>query len=215
MERVAIILRKSSAINRFRRIILDCFASDEFDEHLLCSGFFQERGKYFASSCFATSTPKHPCHKSITVVGVYNKIWSGDFDKFIIGLRNIKCSCGNPLKVRRRKVLRYHWHAKVFVAFKKGAPLIGIIGSSNITGRAFGLLKDWNYEADVVLWNDAHATSKQIIDSALEVTEEDSPAFGVIVSNYAADDPANRGLTMQEKLIKLIEEINQASTEIE
>jgi phosphatidylserine/phosphatidylglycerophosphate/cardiolipin synthase-like enzyme len=215
MERVAIILRKSSAINRFRTIILDCFASDEFDEHLLCSGFFQERGKYFASRCFAASAPRHPHHKLVTVVGVYNKIWSGDFDKFVLGLRGIKCGCGTPVHVRRRKIRRYHWHAKVFVAFKGGEPMIGIIGSSNITGRAFGLLKDWNYEADVILWNDAHATSKMVVDRALEVIEEESPGFGVIVSNYASDEPTNGGLTMREKLIRVVEEIHRISTEIE
>lgn len=215
MERVAIILRKSQAINRFRKIILDCFASNEFDEHLLCSGFFQERGKYFASSCFSASTPTHPCHKLVTVIGVYNKLWSGDFDQFTTRLRGIKCSCGIPLNVQRRKVRRYHWHAKIFIAFMRGKPLIGIIGSSNITGRAFGLFKDWNYEADVVLWDDAHVASKNIVGAALNFLENELPAFEVIICDYASNDPINRDLTMQEKLLKLVEEINNTSVEIE
>lgn len=215
MERVAIILRKSQVVNRFRSILLGCFSNDNLDEHLICSGFFQERGKYFASNCFIASAPKFPCNKKVSLVGVYNKIWSGDFDNFAIGLSTIGCSCGSQIQVIKRKIKRYHWHAKVYVASKSGIPVVGIIGSSNITVRAFGIRQDWNYEADVVLWNADDPDANAIVLSALESREGNEDGFGIIVSNYASDDPINRGLTMEEKLKSLINDINMFSEIIE
>ena len=215
MERVAIILRKAVVPNRFRTIVLGCFTSNYLNENLICSGFFQERGKYFASTCFAAAAPLRPCSKKVTLVGVYNKVWSGDFDTFASGLSGIRCSCGWPVTVVKRKVSRYHWHAKVFVASKDGEPVVAVIGSSNITARAFGIRKDWNYEADVVLWDDANKAAQAIVRGALAPADTDSEGFGIIVSDYSSNDPINRGLTMREKLRRLLTEIQEASDVIE
>lgn len=215
MERVAIILRKAEVPNRFRKIVLGCFESNDFNENLICSGFFQERGKYFASTCFAAAAPCFPCSKKVTLVGVYNKAWSGDFDTFALGLSGIRCGCGTPVTVVKRKMRRYHWHAKVFVASKNGEPAVAVIGSSNITARAFGIRKDWNYEADVVLWDDSNNAAQAIVRGALESADTDSEGFGIIVSDYSSNDPINRGLTMQQKLRRLFTEIQESSDVVE
>ena len=115
----------------------------------------------------------------------------------------------------KRKVSRYHWHAKVFVASKDGEPVVAVIGSSNITARAFGIRKDWNYEADVVLWDDANKAAQAIVRGALAPADTDSEGFGIIVSDYSSNDPINRGLTMREKLRRLLTEIQEASDVIE
>ncbi len=156
MEKIAIVLRKSETENKFREVILGAFKQDGFVDIHICSGFFQERGKYFASNCFIANAAKISCKRNVNTVGVYNGIWKGDFDSFVAGLRKIKCSCGTPLNVIKRKIKRYHWHAKIFIASDSNGPQLGVIGSSNITSRAFGLTTAWNFEADVILWNDSN-----------------------------------------------------------
>ncbi|MCK9622300.1 MAG: hypothetical protein M0R47_17395 [Methylobacter sp.] len=214
MERVAIILRKSHAINRFREIILRAFQEPDLNELLLCSGFFQDRTNYQASACFAASAPNLPCQKQLTSVGLYNMMWRSDYDSFISGLRSITCPCGRPVNVEKRRVKKYHWHAKVFIAKKHSIPVLGIIGSSNITSRAFGTSAQWNYEADVVLWNDGDSVASSIISGVLGSLDDNDP-FSVVVSDYASEDPLNRGLSLEQRLLDLHRQIIDVSEVVE
>ena len=214
MGRVAIILRKAHAVNRFREIILSSFQEPRLNNILLCSGFFQDRANYQASACFKASAPHFPCEKNLTTVGLYNAIWRKDYDTFTNSLRSIKCQCGQPINVQKRRVSRYRWHAKVFIASENDRPMIGIIGSSNITNRAFGPSTQWNYEADVVLWSAKDPTANAIVRGAIDRVEDNNP-FGVVVSDYAADDPLNRGLSLEERLIALREEVLNISDAVE
>ena len=214
MERVAIILRKAHAVNRFREIILRSFQENDLNDILICSGFFQDRANYQASACFAASAPSFPCTKKLVSVGLYNAIWRKDYDAFTKGIRSIICGCGIPINLEKRRVSKDHWHAKVFIASEGDRPVLGIIGSSNITNRAFGQSKQWNYEADVVLWNSQHTIANAIVTGALGRSDDDNP-FGVVVSNYATDDPLNRGLTLEERLVRLRQEIIDVSVRVE
>ena len=214
MDKVAIFLRKSESENRFREVILGSFKKEEFNDIKICRGFFQERGKYFASDCFMSVAPLISCDRKVSAVGVYNGIWKGDFDSFVAGLRKIKCLCGISLQVIKRRIKRYHWHAKIFIASDEQGPQLGIIGSSNITSRAFGLTKQWNFEADVILWNDANPTAKQVMQHIFE-SINDNNASSVIVSNYAPDDIVNQGLSLQDRLRNLSIEIDELSEVIE
>lgn len=214
MERVAIFLRKSATENNFRRVLLSAFREDDFEHITICSGFFQERGKYFASDCFIKSPPHLACKRTVDVVGVYNGIWKGDFDKFVIGLRKITCGCGSPINIIKKRIKRYHWHAKIFIASDHNGPQLGIIGSSNITSRAFGLLPQWNFESDVILWNDSNPTAKKVMTS-LFAENASNDATSIIVSDYSPEDTLNKGLTLQRRLSLLEEEINELSEEIE
>jgi len=67
----------------------------------------------------------------------------------------------------------------------------------------------------VVLWDDANTTAQAIVRGALEPADTDSDGFGIIVSEYSSNDPLNRGLTMQQKLRRLLDEIQQSSDVIE
>jgi hypothetical protein len=214
MERVAIILRKAQAINRFREIILRSFQEPRLNDIILCSGFFQDRSNYQASGCFAKAAPYLPCVKKVTSIGLYNAIWRKDYDAFTNGLRSIKCPCGKPINVEKRRVARDHWHAKVFIASESNRPALGIIGSSNITNRAFGPSAHWNYEADVVLWNAGSSVASAIVGGVLEGFDDNNP-FSVVVSDYSADDPINRGLSLEARLSALREEIIDASEAVE
>lgn len=214
MEKVAIFLRKSEAENRFREVILGCFNAHDFSEIMICSGFFQERGKYFASDCFKSAAPPLVCHRKVSVVGVYNGIWKGDFDRFSSEIGQIKCPCGVLMHVDKRKIKRYHWHAKIFIASDDDGPQLGVIGSSNITSRAFGITKSWNFEADAILWNSANPAADAVMGEIFE-SVTDNNAGSVIVSNYAIEDRVNQGLSLRRRLQDLIAEIEGMSEIVE
>lgn len=214
MEKVAIFLRKSEAENRFREVILGCFNTHDFTEIMICSGFFQERGKYFASDCFKSAAPPLVCQRKVSVVGVYNGIWKGDFDRFTREVGQIKCPCGIAMHVDKRKIKRYHWHAKIFIASDHDGPQLGVIGSSNITSRAFGITKSWNFEADAILWNSNNPAADSVMGQIFE-SVTDNNAGSVIVSNYAIEDRVNQGLTLRRRLQDLIAEIEGMSEIVE
>ncbi|AXJ05418.1 hypothetical protein CFN16_15200 [Pseudomonas fluorescens] len=95
------------------------------------------------------------------------------------------------------------WHAKVFLAKQGNVPLVGIVGSSNITRRAFGLDKDFNYECDVVFWDETVPEIDKAISLAIGDPGEVSD---VIVTTYDENHPANR-LPLQVRLLSLEAEI--------
>ncbi|HHE9062594.1 TPA: NgoFVII family restriction endonuclease, partial [Haemophilus influenzae] len=77
-------------------------------------------------------------------------------------------------------------HAKIFIARKKGLPLISIIGSSNLSAGAFAdrTSKDkWNQECDIVIWDDSDPSSKGIIQDILENVPEQLKSF-IYIANY-------------------------------
>lgn len=88
----------------------------------------------------------------------------------------------------QKRIPSMGWHAKVFLAKRAGVPLVGIIGSSNITRRAFGELNDFNYECDVVIWDE----SVSAIDGAIEAAIGDGQDVqDVIVTTYDVKHRAN------------------------
>jgi hypothetical protein len=210
MNKIAILLRKSENPNRFREIILACFKDPAFDDLLLCSGFFQERGKYSASACFAASSSGLSRNKSMTLVGVYNGLWSPDFKLFADKLSAIHTPAGVSVTVTRRRARRFRWHAKVFVANDGLDPKVAVIGSSNMTVRAFGLRSDWNYEADVVIWDDKHKAANTLVSEVLQ-NDGDVGRASIIVSDYATSDKLNSGMGLKEKVESLVEEVLETS----
>ena len=210
MQKIAIFLRKLSAENNFRRVLLAAFKEQSFIRTTICSGFFQERGKYFSSNCFLAHMPPCPCNRIVDVIGVYNGIWKNDFDHFVNNLKTASCGCGIPITINKRRISRYHWHAKIFIAADTEGPQLGIIGSSNITSRAFAVFKQWNFEADVILWNDNNPAAKAIMAFLSEKTESKNQD-NIFVSHYLQEDPANQNLSLQERLLSLRNEIENIS----
>jgi hypothetical protein len=203
---VAILLRKTSAVNRFRQIILRAINDNSFDEFLICSGFFQENIHYRASNSF-TFTRTTPCR--LTTVGVYNWLWKAQYDSFVAEMRKKTTRAGAHIPVTSLRIPRFHWHAKVFIAKSNGIAKLGIIGSSNITRRAFDTDKRFNHECDVVLWIDSNIAASGAVRSSLESL--DNPAE-VILAGYNPDDPINRSLTLPKRLLDLEEEIRKISS---
>lgn len=69
-----------------------------------------------------------------------------------------------------------------------------MVGSSNLTRSAFNFTAS-NNEADVLIWDDSHPATKQIVDEAFSEQQGDSIDMPlrptIVVSNYAPNDPRN------------------------
>jgi len=150
---VKIVFRKRKNFSPFRRILNLLLTAPIGDSVVLCSGYVWQ--------------PSNPSHynilddelrraimsgcnrgKVITVAGKFNPEYYRTFYKNFI----------NDLKSRGIKVKAYYarqknWHAKVALRLNNGRPVAAIIGSSNLTRPAYGEnWRNWNYEADVLIW---------------------------------------------------------------
>jgi hypothetical protein len=67
-----------------------------------------------------------------------------------------------------------NWHAKVAIRMAAHRPIAALVGSSNLTGPAYGENRNWNFEADVLIWS-----GSQVAHSALSAAKIDQ-AFGII-----------------------------------
>jgi phosphatidylserine/phosphatidylglycerophosphate/cardiolipin synthase-like enzyme len=74
--------------------------------------------------------------------------WLGYYRNFVATLRGAGVQV-DPLIAPER-----NWHVKVAVSFDTtGQPRAAIVGSSNLTGPAYGeRCRTWNYECDVTIW---------------------------------------------------------------
>ena len=196
---IAIILRNKLPINRFRDLLIGSIKTKAGDKALLCSGFFQENFKgsiYQASQELNFANEVASSGIQLDTVGIHNWAWKQsykDFQKNMLSAGgNVNCYYKTGLK----------WHAKVFILFKDKRPIFGIIGSSNITRNAFGSMSNFNYECDVMIWPD---DNKEISNWMNEQTENIDFPYDIIKAPYIAE--MNSGITVQERLNKLAEEI--------
>ncbi|MCB9196593.1 MAG: hypothetical protein H6598_10245 [Flavobacteriales bacterium] len=205
--RLIILLRKDSNINLFRDILIDSIASAEGDECYLGSGFFQElkitkkkTGIYKASMETSNSGNRLCCslaknNVKITTIGVHNSYWVHPYAQFCSSLYHHGISLTSYL-------FRNSWHAKTFVLLKEGTPILGIIGSSNITRPAFSSGGKFNYEADVVMWDSSNSKLNGLMNTVIETNEN---PFGLIVTDY--DPDKNKGITIDDRLKGIVDEI--------
>ncbi|MCF8811754.1 hypothetical protein KIP31_21110 [Xanthomonas campestris pv. campestris] len=206
-QRIALFLRKTAAVNDFNRILRSFVSAKSLSGATVTSGFFQEDHKFKASDLFKRpcTTQASPTH--ITFVGVYNSYWVPSFISFGINLSSgMPCSCCTTISFKKPKGAK--WHAKVFVGSIGGRPRFGIIGSSNLTRPAAGTTSPFNYEADAVMW---HESDSEINGLILERLERLGPGH-VLVSTYAADDPLNAGISLEQQLAAVEQEILSAGT---
>lgn len=157
----------------------------------LCSGFFQE---FFNRSTYQSSTEldfsnvlKNSGTKLITL-GIYNGYWKPSYLNFI---RNLKA---NNVNIRSYVIKGFKWHAKVFILEKNKRNILGIIGSSNITRRAFSTNYPFNYECDVVIWdNSIKKLNSAILESIRKTDIKD-----IIKTTYIPKE--NSELSIHERL---------------
>lgn len=181
MYKFAIFLRKDAQPNFFRNIILSTLNNNYFDKYVLCSAFFQQNK--FSTSSEVISAVNSTRTVNIDIYGLYRGTWNKQFNQFCSNMKNYyqNSSCStNFYKFKPNS------HAKIFIARKKGLPLISIIGSSNLSAGAFAdrTSKDkWNQECDIVIWDDSDPSSKGIIQDILENVPEQLKSF-IYIANY-------------------------------
>jgi hypothetical protein len=205
-QKVAIFLRRSAAINRFRGILVDCLAKPSLSEAVVASGFFQEGPKFSGASIFSVSPTRCGSPLDLIFVGVHNPYWTAQFNSFVASVESANCAL--CIKVTKRMPKGLRWHAKTFIGSVKGVPRVGIIGSSNITRPAADTSTPFNYEADVVLWHEDDKEINATVTRQFENLRDGS--HEVIVTTYESGGP-NGQLTLEERLQSLREEIISSS----
>jgi len=220
MYKTALVLSTIPSFNVFRAVLSGAVNSGYLDHFLICSGFFHQRvnkrGSFYASDAF--SGAKLPAGSSVTVVGAYDPA-ATEFDDFVRRLEaGLLAASGASVAVSKRQSLRRyanHWHAKIFIAREGAAHRLAVVGSSNLTRSAFDATAS-NNEADVIIWDDSHAPTKQFVDSALarplDLLADAASNPMVIVSTYDPNDPRNTDHgTMDERLKGLWDDVLAAT----
>lgn len=208
MKRIAIFLRGSGAVSKFRRAILSTLRVDAVDEGLLCSGFFQDDLKFSAGAEFDLVSHRRCSPLCLTTVGLYSYSWKKQYSSLGKQLRTANpCPC---FSVRQKRIPGMGWHAKVFIAKITGTPVAGVIGSSNVTRRAFGEFAAFNRECDVVIWDETVLK----IDAAIEGAIGDpGDVSDVLVANYDERHRANRR-SLSDRLLALETEILEKAIDL-
>jgi hypothetical protein len=218
--KIAIIISTIPSFNVYRNTLEKAFNSGNYNHFLIGSGFFHHRnnskGPFYASDAFSGAT--FPSSGSVTVVGAYNP-GSQEFDMFVANLKTGLNVAGKPTVAvtQRRSQRKYanHWHAKIFIAREDQTHRLAVVGSSNLTRSAFDSAAS-NNEADVLIWDDSHLPTRQIVNTALarpeDVQGENLSNPAVVVSDYVPDDPRNSSQgSLNDRLGMLWEDVLAAT----
>jgi hypothetical protein len=185
---IRLILRTKVRPNLFSKILIDTACSNIGDEILICSGFFQEDGKYPALGQDGFVSKFKNANKKIITIGIHNNSWRSRYINFVNTFRK----AGIPIRGLIKK--GFHWHAKVYLLYLNSIPIFGIIGSSNITRPAFDDTSPFNIEADVILWNDDIT-----INNIIEKHFSDIDINDYYVLDY--ENNKNQDKTIQDRLM--------------
>lgn len=205
MQKVAIFLRKDKAINRFRETILETLKLPFVNNALLCSGFFQHSKIYKSAEDFKkTMNSRIGSPINLNILGIYAVYnWQQSYNYFINQLKQY-----NPygyVNIQGKVVPGQRWHAKIFIAKQDDIPVVAIIGSSNITSRAFGINRPFNYECDVIFWDANNSQVNKMMESIFPENER-SDFSDVIITNYDAKHHTSKK-SLNDKILDLEQEI--------
>ncbi|MBD8563279.1 NgoFVII family restriction endonuclease [Oxalobacteraceae sp. CFBP 8763] len=197
---IAITLRTTLAISHFRDAIVTALNSGAGSEALICSGFFQESigggGGYQASLEPGFEKALTANNIAVDIVGVYNGIWKSQYEEFFDNL-------SAKIPMTAWYIPGFKWHAKIFILSKDGVPLLGIIGSSNMTSRAFGVgAANFNYECDMILWDSSIAKLHRDMSA---LVRQERFASQIIYTEYKPN--LNFGITIRQRLEDLLDKI--------
>ena len=201
MNNVAFFLRNKLAENKFSDAVMAALNMPEVDSALLCSGFFQEDSSYSISAAKFSGISRCGHRLDLTTVGYYKggKVSYSDFTKGISSHCCSVCINHTPLRLPGDK-----WHAKVFIGKSQGAPIVAAIGSSNLTRRAFDTIKNFNYECDVLFWDESHRSISSRVSALIGEAPDES--LSIVVAKVDQTHPVNR-VPVSEKLKQLEREI--------
>jgi len=176
------------------------------DHAIICSGFFQEnlrpnspRPQYLLSQDTGFIQGLQVVG-ALTTVGIHSNTWLPSYRQFVVNL------IAQNVVVTPRYRNSSPWHAKIYLLERNGTPVFGMIGSSNMTARAFGVQGDvgvlgFNHEADVVLWDN----NIQQLNDFMVTTLEDLDATDMMKMNYSEE---LNGVSIIEQLERFKRELD-------
>ncbi|GCE90865.1 hypothetical protein MSKU15_2466 [Komagataeibacter diospyri] len=211
MQKIAIFLRKELRINRFSQAVISTLNSPCIDNAIICSGFFQEHSSYSVSHAKFNLLTRlaHSNPLNLEIFGYYG--WQRP--TFLTFLHNVlHINRASPVfSLSGYRIPGDRWHAKISIAKINNTPVFASIGSSNITRRAFDTLKDFNYECDIIFWDENIPEINNIMN---EIIGEEADLFpSVIIANYDNQHPVN-SRPLPDRLIELEHEIRKKSVRI-
>jgi len=196
---IKLILRRKDTINLFRDLLIDTACSDIGNKIIICSGFFQE---HFKNSSYKATAEQDfilkfkDTKKEIITIGIHNNCWLPSYINFVNEFRKHNI----PIKAFRRK--KFNWHAKIYLLLDNDTPILGIIGSSNITKNAFSNSQPFNIEADVIIWKE-NDNLNHIIEGHFSNIQSDD------YYNIDYSEQKNGGKTIQDRLSDLYKDITE------
>lgn len=148
-----IALRISPDHSPFRDMLRALILSPAGDTTVLCSGYiWQPNRGYNVLDDQLLDALTQGCGGKGHIITVAGKLeqheWRNYYTNFVTKLRQ---SC---LSVTAYEAPKRNWHAKIAMRLDQDLPVACIVGSSNLTGPAYGIgRRSWNFEGDVLIWN--------------------------------------------------------------
>lgn len=147
-----IALRINPDHSPFRDMLRALILTPVGDTTVLCSGYiWQPDGGYNVLDDQLLEVLMEGCGHGniITVAGkLEQQMWRDYYLNFI---RKLRSSC---LSLTAYEAPKRNWHAKIAIRLQENIPVACIVGSSNLTGPAYGIgRRNWNFEGDTLIWN--------------------------------------------------------------
>ena len=155
---VRVTLRTGKDFSPFREMLHRLIKLSEGDDLILCSGYIWEpqtgssNFKYNILDDELLDALKIGCQgKEITTIaGKLDERWLDYYKNFVKRLKQA------GFRVKPYFAPKRNWHAKIAIRLSQGKPIAAIIGSSNLTGPAYGENRySWNFESDVLIWENS------------------------------------------------------------
>lgn len=164
---IKVVLRKDGAISPFRRLLHMMLLSPLGDSVVLCSGYIWEPDTGYAVLSDGLLPVLQSACASGTLTTVAGKFYPDYYRGYYANFVNRIRATG--IAVDARYAPKKNWHAKIAIKTDRGRPVAALIGSSNLTGPAYGESRyRWNYEADVLIWLGSASMNGYFRDDALE-----------------------------------------------
>jgi hypothetical protein len=198
-----ITLRRNAGSSPFRRQLLRLCSLPGAGELFISSGYIYEPddGYGILRDGLADAIKSGiGNHQLTTIAGKLTQIgrmdWPEYYRNFVARLRS------NGVNVRAFAAPRRNWHAKIAVMLDlQGKPVAAIVGSSNLTGPAFGEGRgSWNYESDVTIWVPTPAVDQHFRDPSGQGADPYEDIVTVL-------DPATRQPNEEARIAQLLEDM--------
>jgi hypothetical protein len=193
---VRVTLRTAKDFSPFREMLHRLIRLPEGDDLVLCSGYIWEPPStskdYKILDDELLDALQSGCDgKEITTIaGKLDEQWLSHYKNFVRRLRQA------GIQVKPYFAPKRNWHAKIAIRLKQGEPIATIIGSSNLTGPAYGENRyTWNFESDVVIWRNFPA-----LNNAFRAPFQTDTLFGDM---QLIVDPEIRQLNEEQQLNRI------------